>query len=183
MDSKLTKRERENMLVLLSPCMKVQYNYMVTSMSEDTFITSLRFDQIAALERLLPERDSSRQVDVAPASLPVSESGFDVTYNLAFVAKPSYVMDVIVQGTDIMLFKVLLFSYSNPSANLQVYLYKNQSDLDPPSTANSSIAKAVQSFDERVLFALLPAQKKPYRLKLVYDHPPSADDTFMMRTA
>jgi hypothetical protein len=152
-------------------------------MDEDDFFTSLTFEQMTTLERLLPER-SCRTLDSLPESFP-SAAPYDLTLNLPFVSKANQHVNVIVAGSqDSHLIKVQLFSETNPQSNLNAYLYKNMSMLES-SPSNSSLAHTVVSFDEKVLFAFMAPQKAPYILKVVQDAAIEQDECsyYTMRVA
>lgn len=82
-------------------------------------------------------------MNTMPLSFPIGETGYDLSLNLPFEAKPEDIIDVVTEGNQTTLFKVMIYSYKNPQSNLNAFLYKNKSAIEPPASANASIARSV----------------------------------------
>ena len=60
--------------------------------------------------------------DEIPSSLPATESGYDISFDLRLGHKPFDFIDVVVEEPS--LFKVL-FTVTNPRNNLNAFIYQN----------------------------------------------------------
>jgi hypothetical protein len=155
-DNKLSNKEEKSLNIFMDPCIEVQYTYYVNSLTDETFyfLNNISRDLVKKVTNLLPNAEDC-EFDNLPFSLPITLSGYDLTYNLLFKRKQEDFVDLIVKAEgEKTIVKVLL--YSSSGNNLNVFLYKNQSASEPPSPADASIARSLTSFDEKVLFAMLP---------------------------
>jgi hypothetical protein len=102
----------------------------------------------------MPERDIPCKIDTLPTALPISTSGYDITYILPYQQKSEDILDLTIEGPSTMLLKLMLYSF-HETPNINTFLYINASMLEPPSPPNASIARTTSSFDEKVMLAML----------------------------
>ncbi len=110
-----------------------------------------------------------------PKVLPTSETGYDLTYNFMFSERAHDLIDLIVEQDS--LFRIYI-EVPNPLNNLNVFLYQN-------SDMKSLLTYTQPSHNEKEFIVSLKAQKKAYKLKLVYDSMDERDacPTFKLRLA
>lgn len=108
-----------------------------------------------------------------PKSFPATETGFDITYNLMFQEKVFDVVDVLVEEDSVL--KVFA-NVPNPKNNVNIFLY-DKADM------KNLIVYTLPQHSEKEFTAVLKAQRKPFKLKIVYDSLDESDNcpTFQLR--
>ena len=118
------KVDDSRLMVLPNPCIKIAYNYLITSISPYNYYKKISEQLNSQLQSILPEINEC-SLDNLPSSFPISEAEYDLHYNLMFKRKAEDIIDVVVEGPDRALFKVILYSYGSPKNNFDAFLYKN----------------------------------------------------------
>jgi hypothetical protein len=100
-----------------------------------------------------------------PKVLYASESGYDLTFNLMFSEKSFELIDILLEEDS--LFKLFL-NVENPKNNLNAFIYQN-------GDMKNLLAYTQPSHSEKEFTLALKAQKKAYKLKIVYDSMDQSD--------
>jgi hypothetical protein len=176
-------KQQTSMNLLPSKCINMTYSYYITSaMNRDSQSLEINLMDFMAgvfsgLENQLVDVIRQHEVDTmmrnefsdvlsatcryeeVPKVLSASESGYDLTYNFMFSEKSYELIDILVEEDS--LFKLFL-NVDNPKNNLNAFMYQG-------SDMKNLLAYTQPSHSEKELTLALKAQKKAYKLKIVYD--------------